>query len=108
MDLYRSSDILLHVSWTEGVPQVIVEAFAAGLPVVATDVGGVATAVGDAGLLIPAGDANAAVAAIKRLADDRSLCRRIAADGLQRARTMTRQAQAQRLMQYVRRCWRYE
>ncbi len=105
MDLYRSSDVLLHVSWTEGVPQVLVEAFAAGLPVVATDVGGVAAAVGDAGLLIPAGDANAAVAAINRLSDDRSLCRRIAAHGLDRARAMTRQAQAQRLMQYVGRCW---
>ncbi len=41
MDLYRSSDAFLHVSWTEGVPQVLLEAFAAGAPVVATAVGGV-------------------------------------------------------------------
>ena len=33
--LYRSSHALLHVSWTEGVPQVLFEAFAAALPVVA-------------------------------------------------------------------------
>ena len=46
--LYRDSHALLHVSWTEGLPQVLVEAFAAGLPVVATDVGGVAKAVGEA------------------------------------------------------------
>ena len=68
--LYRAADVFLHVSWTEGVPQVLLEAFAAGLPVVATDVGGVASAVGDAALLIAPGDAAAAVAAVERLAGD--------------------------------------
>ena len=45
------------MSWTEGLPQVLFEAFAAGTPVVATAVGGVPEAVGDAALLIPPGDA---------------------------------------------------
>ena len=67
IDRYRTAHALLHVSWTEGVPQVLYEAFAAGLPVVATDVGGVAEAVGDAALLIPPGDANAAADAVFRL-----------------------------------------
>ena len=40
-DHYRDSHMFLHVSWTEGVPQVLFESFAAGLPVVATAVGGV-------------------------------------------------------------------
>ena len=30
MELYRSSHALLHTSWTEGLPQVLIEAFAAG------------------------------------------------------------------------------
>ena len=64
MDLYRSADALLHVSWTEGVPQVLLEAFAAGTPVVATAVGGVAEAVGEAALLIPPGDPDAAARAL--------------------------------------------
>ena len=55
--LYRASHALLHVSWTEGLPQVLLEAFAAGLPVVATDVGGIGEAVGDAALLVAPGDA---------------------------------------------------
>ena len=53
-ELYRSSHVLLHVSLTEGLPQVLLEGFAAATPVVATDVGGVAAAVGDAALADPA------------------------------------------------------
>ena len=32
LDVYRSSHAFLHVSWTEGLPQTLFEAFAAGLP----------------------------------------------------------------------------
>jgi len=62
LDLYRSADLFLHVSWTEGLPQVLLEAFAARLPVVATDVGGVGTVARGAALLIPPGDARASSA----------------------------------------------
>lgn len=81
LDLYRRSDLLLHVSWTEGVPQVLLEAFAAALPIVATAVGGVAEAAGDGALLIPPGDPSAAVSAIERMADDPELRRRTVAAG---------------------------
>lgn len=69
-ELYRSSHAFLHVSWTEGLPQVILEALAAGLPVVATDVGGVGEALGPAALHIPPGDVGAAVSALRRIADE--------------------------------------
>ena len=68
LDLYRSSHAFLHVSLTEGVPQVLIEAFASGLPVVATAVGGVAEAAGEAALLIPPRDAPAAVQALSQIA----------------------------------------
>lgn len=74
-ELYRNSQMLLHVSWTEGLPQVLYEAFAAGLPVVATDVGGIKVATGDAVSLISAGDPEAAVRALSRLAEDETLRR---------------------------------
>jgi glycosyltransferase involved in cell wall biosynthesis len=63
---YRSSHAFLHVSLTEGVPSVLFEAQAAGLPVVATDVGGVRTIVehGRTGLLVPPRDAPAAASAV--------------------------------------------
>jgi glycosyltransferase involved in cell wall biosynthesis len=99
--LYRSADAFLHVSWTEGVPQVLLEAFAAGLPVVATDVGGVAHAVGDAALLIPPGDAGAAVKALERLAADEQLRRRLVAAGLARVRAHTLQAETRRVAAFI-------
>ncbi len=68
MDRYRSVNAFLHVSWTEGMPQVLLEAFAAGTPVVATAVGGVPEAAGDAALLIPPGDPDAAARALDRIA----------------------------------------
>lgn len=72
-DLYASADVLLHASWTEGFPQVLLEAFAAGLPVVATDVGGIAAAAGDAVRLIPPGDPEAAAEAVHEVATDQEL-----------------------------------
>jgi glycosyltransferase involved in cell wall biosynthesis len=77
--LYRSSHAFVHVSFTEGLPQVLLEAFAAGLPVVATSVGGVADALGDGrrGLLVPPSDAKAAVAALDRLASEPDLRERL-------------------------------
>jgi glycosyltransferase involved in cell wall biosynthesis len=73
-ELYLEAQAFLHVSWTEGVPQVLFEAFAARLPVVATDVGGVSAVAGDgAALMISAGDPEAAVAALRRVAEDPDL-----------------------------------
>jgi glycosyltransferase involved in cell wall biosynthesis len=73
--LYSESQMLLHVSWTEGLPQVLYEAFAAGLPVVATDVGGVRKATAGAATLVPAGDPAAAAQALQELSEDESLRR---------------------------------
>ena len=70
VELYRGSDLFLHVSHTEGLPQVLFEAFAAGVPVVATDVGGVAQAAGAAAVLVGPDDAPAAVAAVAAVLAD--------------------------------------
>ena len=98
---YRESQALLHVSWTEGVPQVLFEAFAAGLPVVATAVGGVAEAAGEAALLIPPGDPRAAAAALERIAAEPELRRRLVSKGAERVREVTLEAECERLAGFI-------
>lgn len=90
LDLYRDSHVFLHLSWTEGLPQVLFEAWSAALPVVATAVGGVTEAAGDAALLVQPGDAAAAVDAVLTVAGDPLLRRRLVDAGSQRlvGRTM--------------------
>jgi len=102
-ELYRRSQIFLHVSYTEGLPQVLLEAQATGIPIVATDVGGVAEAVGRgaSALLIPPADAPAAVAAIQRIADDEDLRVRLVTAGLEHARGETLEAQLDRLSAFL-------
>lgn len=100
-DLYRESHALLHVSWTEGVPQILFEAFAAGLPVVATAVGGVSEALGDACLLVPPGDPAAAAQALEQIAGDRALRERLVAAGLARVRQITLEAECERVAQFI-------
>jgi glycosyltransferase involved in cell wall biosynthesis len=103
LDLYRSSHVFLHVSLTEGMPQVLLEAFASGVPVVATAVGGVPGAAGDAALLIGPNDADAAARAVHRAADDPQLRARLVTAGLERARRHSLEAELNRLAEFIAR-----
>jgi glycosyltransferase involved in cell wall biosynthesis len=103
--LYRTSHAFLHVSLTEGLPQVLVEANAAGTPVVATDVGGVGEALrgGERGLLIPPCDVAAAAAALERIEREPLLRRRLVLSGIEHARRETLEAQVERLSAFIAR-----
>ncbi|MGH2743961.1 MAG: glycosyltransferase [Thermoleophilaceae bacterium] len=92
LDLYRESHVFLHVSWTEGIPQVLFECFATRVPLVATAVGGVAAAAGDAALLVPPGDAAAAARAVARVANEHELRTRLTEAGARRVRTVEQEA----------------
>lgn len=98
---YRRAHAFLHVSFTEGVPQVLFEAQAAGLPVVATDVGGVRAAVEGSALLVPPDDADAAAAAVERLRDDADERVRLIEASLENARRETLEAQLDRVAAFL-------
>jgi glycosyltransferase involved in cell wall biosynthesis len=98
---YREAGALLHVSLTEGMPQVLLEAFGAHLPVVATAVGGVPALAADAALLVAPRDAAAAAAALRRLADEPGLRERLAQAGAAIAREHTLEAEARRLAAFL-------
>jgi glycosyltransferase involved in cell wall biosynthesis len=64
--------LLLPSRWYEAQPRVILEAYAAGVPVVASDIGALPEAVSpDSGLLVAPGDAGAWADAVGKLLDDR-------------------------------------
>lgn len=73
-DLLHAMDIFVLPSYSEGVSLALLEAMAAGLPVIATEVGGNAEVVADGvtGLLIPPRDADALTRALERLLADPS------------------------------------
>jgi glycosyltransferase involved in cell wall biosynthesis len=100
-DAYREAHAFLHVSRTEGLPQVLFEAFAARLPVVATDVGSVAEAGGDAVLLVPPEDPEAPARRLRELADDARLREALVAAGLERVRAHTLEAELERTARFL-------
>lgn len=101
LDIYARSHALLHVSWSEGLPQILFEAFAARLPVVATAVGGVPDAVGDGALLVPPGDPEAPAQALSRIAEDPGLRSRLVESGLARVRRSTLEAECRRVAAFI-------
>ncbi len=72
--------------WKEQLGQTVLDGFAMGIPTVASASGGLADAVGDAGILVPEGDAEALTAAIRRLREDPALRVRLARAGRERFR----------------------
>ena len=85
----RAFDVVLLSSRTEGTPMVLLEALAAGVPVVATRVGGIPAVVDDGieALLAPSEDAEAIAAAIaSTLADPDSAAARASAGRARMAR----------------------
>lgn len=100
-DRYLGSHVLLHVSHTEGLPQVLLEAFAARLPVVATAVGGVPDVVRGAGLLIGPDDADAAAQALRRIVAEPELREQLLDQATAEVRDHTLEAECARLAAFI-------
>jgi glycosyltransferase involved in cell wall biosynthesis len=87
-----SSDMLVLPSYREGTPLVILEAMAAGLPVIATDIAGIPEQIenGANGFLIPPGDADALATQIERLLSSPGLREQFGAAGRRRSSQFSR------------------
>jgi glycosyltransferase involved in cell wall biosynthesis len=87
-DLLASFDVYAQPSLYEGLCVAVLEAQAAGVPVVATPVGGMRETVveGETGLVVPVGDARALASAIRGLIEDKELAARLAAEAERRVR----------------------
>lgn len=67
---YEALDVFLLPSLHEALPMTVLEAMAAGVPVVASNLEGVAAALGENGLLVTPGDAQEMTSALRALRDD--------------------------------------
>jgi glycosyltransferase involved in cell wall biosynthesis len=106
MSLYSEHDLfVLPTLPGEGVPRVLLEAMAAGLPIVTTNVAGIPSLVSHErnGLLVEEPAADAVADAIARIATDAALRRRLIQGGYDTAREHTLQAQASRMLDVVSR-----
>jgi glycosyltransferase involved in cell wall biosynthesis len=85
---YQRADAFVFPSHFEGLPVALLEAAAAGLPCVATDVGGVVDILdgGRAGLIVPSHSPSALAAALETLVSDIALRRRLGAAACRHSR----------------------
>lgn len=82
-ETYRQSDVLISTSAYEGTPNVILEAMAHGLPVIAPKVGGIPEILNETrGFLVEPNDVKSFVAPAVKLLRNRSLRRKLGESGL--------------------------
>jgi glycosyltransferase involved in cell wall biosynthesis len=81
-----TADVFVLPSFSEARPRSIIEAMSLGIPVVASDVGGISSLIvhEETGLLVPAGDPGALAAAVDRLIQSPDLRHRLGAAGRRR------------------------
>lgn len=101
--LFKIFDIYVSSSATEGFSLSILEAMAAGLPVVATDIGAHREAVSDGitGLLVTPNDPEALALAINRLINDKQLARMLGEEGHKRAKDNFTSAESAKILQSI-------
>ncbi len=96
--LYSLAVAFAFPTWYEGFGLPVLEAMACGTPVVTADNSSLPEVVGQAGLLVDAGDADALAGALARLLGDEALRAQLAAAGIEQARQFTWTAAARQLL----------
>jgi glycosyltransferase involved in cell wall biosynthesis len=84
-ELLKMADLYIHATHSDGFGIAALEAMAAGLPVIASNVPGLAEVVGNAGILVPPRDAEALARAIQSVLSDPALKAKLASAAAARA-----------------------
>jgi glycosyltransferase involved in cell wall biosynthesis len=104
LPLYREYDLfVLPTRPGEGIPRVLLEAMAAGLPIVTTDVSGISSLIanGENGVLVPEGSTEGVIGALRSLIATPPLRQRLIQGGYATSRAHTLERQAAALMETV-------
>ncbi|MEY3367361.1 MAG: hypothetical protein RI973_516 [Bacteroidota bacterium] len=98
------ADLMLFTSKTEGLGTAVLEAFACGLPVVATSAGGIPEMIAheETGLLAPPGDAAGLAGQVQRLLQDEALREKLVSQASQRLADFSIQQMAEEVMTVYR------
>ena len=104
LDYYQAATALVVPSLSEGFPQVINEALTAGLPVIASSVGGIPAFIKHrtSGMLVPPADVDALASAIEELLDTPCLRNELRQNGQALMRDNTLDANRNRMMEVIR------
>ena len=89
VEALRDADIFVNFSEGEGLPNAVLESMAAGVPVVASDVGGIPEIIEDGvnGLLVPARDSERLAFAMKGVLEAPERARELASAGRETVRS---------------------
>jgi glycosyltransferase involved in cell wall biosynthesis len=88
LDYFAAADLFVLPTLLEGFGIPLVEAMAAGLPIVTTSGGSAGEIAGDAGLIVSPADSQSLANALDRLLNDPALARRLSEIGRERARSL--------------------
>jgi glycosyltransferase involved in cell wall biosynthesis len=97
--LFAGASLFVYPSRYEGFGIPLLFAMASGVPVVAIAAGSIPEVLGDAGLLVPAGDARALAARLRDAARDPGALREAAGRGIERARAFSPERFGERMLQ---------
>jgi glycosyltransferase involved in cell wall biosynthesis len=86
--LYQSADLMMNPSTVDNMPNSLLEAYASGVPIVSTNVGGIPYIArdGETAMLVPPGDPRAMADAACRVLTDPAFANRLVEQGLREAR----------------------
>jgi glycosyltransferase involved in cell wall biosynthesis len=100
-ELHHAADLFVFASSCENMPNVLLEGMAAGLPIACSKRGPMPEVLGDAGLYFDPERPDEIAAALRRLAEDDALRRRLAAAASQRARQFSWERCARETLAFV-------